>query len=505
MFLLEQLDHWAETTPQAPAIVFCGDTISFDALRKRVNRIAADLAGKQSVGLGDRVAYLGVNHPDVVALVFACAKLGAIFAPFNSRLARDEYAYLIGNSEPRVCIFDEGFRNIAESLADMPCRFLPLEQLGQNGDVSALQDVQNTGDDPLLLVYTSGTTGRPKGVLLTGDAVAANIENGQRVYAFEPGQNVLITLPLFHVGGLCILLLPALTHGATIHLHARFDPVATLDAIEQQKITTTILVPAQMSAMLATPRWGKVDLTSMHYLVVGSSRIPTEQIKAWHWRGVPVSQVYGATETGPTAVALPLADAFEREGSAGLPAPLCRIDVRQSDGTQSATGENGEIWVSGPNVMAGYWRDAELTQTVLQDGWYNTGDIGHVDDDGFYWIVDRSKDVIISGGENIYPAEVEAALIDHPAIAAVAVVGKPDPHWVETPVAAVELLDGASLTCDDIQDFLKDRLARFKQPKDLIVFENLPRNAMGKIEKSVLRESVSASDLPARAVETTGE
>ncbi len=492
MNLTQRLRHWATTSPHAPALVFEGETITFHELQSRSQTTAQLLAMKYGVKRGDRVAFLGLNHPNILYLVYACAHVGAIFSPWNSRLARDEYAYLVDNCEPVICFYDDHFSDTVAALTNANCQFVHTSTLDHNEQGSDCPAADVAQDDALLLVYTSGTTGKPKGVLLSRSAVDANIENGNALYGFLPGQNVLITLPLFHVGGLCILLLPALTNGATIYLHAKFDPGETLNALQRDRIITSIFVPAQMSAMMGLEGWQDARFDAMKYVVMGSSIVPMNQTKAWHDKGIPLSQVYGATETGPTAIAMPVAHAVQAEGSAGSPAHLCEIDIRDAQGASCRTGVNGEIWVSGPNILSCYWRNHNETDKVLQNGWYNTGDIGHVDANGFYWIVDRSKDVIISGGENIYPAEIEAVALDHPAINAIAIVGRSDLHWGETPVAAVELAPGASLEIEELTAFFKDRIARFKQPKAVITFTNLPRNSMGKIDKTAIRKAVNS-------------
>jgi len=495
VFLVERLNYWADRTPDKAAIVFDNEQITFQQLKDRSCEMRSVLTDQFSVSKGDRVAWLGLNHPDMLALLFACASLGAMFNPLNSRLAREEYNHLLSDAGPKVCVFDDNFSSMVGELDTGDCAMAPLAVLDSSkpdtGPKPGLIDPRKFSNEPLLLVYTSGTTGRAKGVLLSQCAVETNIDNCQSLYGFEPGQKIQITLPLFHVGGLCILLLPALTNGATIHLHAKFDPVAALAEIETDHITTSIFVPAQMGAMMALPDWSERDLSSMDYVVVGSSLIPIEQIKRFHSRGIPVSQVYGATETGPAAIALEIGSATAHEGSAGTPVKHCDIEIRGADGGVCASDDPGEIWVRGANILSGYWRDTKETAKVLVDGWYNTGDIGKVDQHGFYWIVDRSKDVIISGGENIYPAEIEAIVSKHPAISATAVVGRPDPHWGETPVAAVELRSGASLELNDLQAFLDGKLARYKYPKSLVCFETLPRNSLGKIEKAALRAEVA--------------
>ena len=491
MFLCERMDHWARQTPNSPAIIFEHETVTFLDFQRNVHNVISYLVEEHNVTAGERIAYLGINHPTMLYIVFACAHLGAIFTPFNSRLAEDEYKFLIENAEPSVCFFDKNFEQTAAHLDSENYTLISVAELKKGLTQKQLPQVYQNADDPLLLVYTSGTTGKPKGVLLSQDAVAANIENGNAFYAFKPQQNILITLPLFHVGGLCILLLPALTQGATVYLHSRFDPAATITSLVNDNITTTILVPAQMAAMMAHSSWAGADMSSMSHVVVGSSLIPMSQIEAWHAKEIPVSQIYGATETGPTAIGLPIVHAVSKAGSAGQAAKLCSIEVRRPNHMKCDVGENGDIWVHGPNILSGYWRNKEETDLVLQDGWYNTGDIGHVDDEGFYWIVDRSKDVIISGGENIYPAEIETIALQHPSIAAIAVVGRNDARWGETPVAAVELMPNMTLDEAGLNGFLKGKIAKFKQPKSLEVFGKLPRNGMGKIEKSVLRKMIN--------------
>ncbi|MFD0916080.1 class I adenylate-forming enzyme family protein [Pseudahrensia aquimaris] len=486
MRLGHALRAFADSTPDAVALRFEGRDTTFAELRDQVFAIAQHLRNELGIKHGDRVGYLGLNHDHMIRLVLACAEIGAMFAPLNSRLALAEYRYLIKDAEPSVLFHDDAF---AETAAQLDLRHLQVEALDTLSPVSDFEAAGESGD-ALLLVYTSGTTGKPKGVVLTQMSVWATVENGQALYSFQSGQTVLITLPLFHVGGLCILLLPALAHGATIELHRRFDPSAALTSLDGGDITTTILVPAQMAAMMTLPEWPSAEFDGLKYIVVGSSVIPLEQIQAWHARGIPVSQIYGATETGPSAIGLRLEDCCDHEGSAGTALPLCQIEVRDAAGKSLGTDEAGDIWVRGPNVMQGYWRQPEETDKVLVDGWYNTGDIGRRDKEGFYWIIDRSKDVIISGGENIYPAEVEAASLEHEAIAAVAVVGRPDARWGETPVAVIETKAGQSLTEETFLAFLQERIARYKQPKSVVFMDALPRNVMGKVEKSVLRQMV---------------
>lgn len=479
----QRLEQLAELQGPATAIV-CGDaSYTFSRLNERAKGLAAWLTKTHGLNKGDRLVWLGLNHIEIIPLFFACTRIGAVFTPFNSRLALAEYCYLVENAEPSLIIHDQNFEETAKAL-DFSGSILSVNDLCEEREITGVGSARNTA----LLVYTSGTTGRPKGVELTQLAVLANIENCNAVYDFQPDDTVLVTLPLFHVGGLCILLLPALLSGAKIVLHERFSPLETLRSIEQDRVSVTILVPAQMAAMQGLPQWTTTDLSSLRVLAVGSSIIPLGQIQRFHERGIPVSQVYGATETGPAAICLKISDCKSHEGSAGTAAKLCEIRVVDQRGADCAEGETGEILVKGPNVMSGYWRNEDATRDVFVEGYYRTGDLGYRDQDGFFTIVDRLRDMIISGGENIYPAEVEAVSLTHPAIAAIAIVGKPDPHWGETPVAYAELIDGAELDLSGYIEFLNERLARYKHPSTLIIRNPLPRNSMGKIEKAVLRE-----------------
>lgn len=494
MTLNEHLTYWATRQGDATAIVFDGRVhFTYEELFQRVRQLSCLLAHEFGVATGDRVSYLGLNHPDIIALVLACEHLGAIFNPLNTRLAIAEYVYLLDNADPALCLVDANFTDMITDHREITCPVVPMSRLVTADNLTVPCAAEKKEDDALLLVYTSGTTGRPKGVLLSRRAVLANIANCQHLYQFKPGQNVQITLPLFHVGGLCILLLPALVHGATVHLHQRFDPAVTLADISENRINCSIFVPAQMAAMMALPQWQTADFSSLDYVVVGSSIIPTEQIERFHSRGIPVSQLYGATETGPAAVGLPLAETQSAVGSAGKTVKLCTIEIRDSRHRPLPPMAKGDLWVKGENLFSNYWKSPQETKAVLVDGWYNTGDIAYVDHQGYYWIVDRSKDVIISGGENIYPAEVEAVLLRHPAIVTVAVIGEKDNHWGETPVAAVEISHNDTLTLAELHSWLIDKLARFKHPKSLLVLDKLPRNVMGKIEKSVLRTIVNSS------------
>jgi fatty-acyl-CoA synthase len=302
---------------------------------------------------------------------------------------------------------------------------------------------------------------------------------------------VLTVLPMFHVGGLNIQTTPALYVGATVTLTRRFDPAETLDLLARRRPTLFLSVPAVALALSGHARFAETDLSSLRCMATGSSVVPEAVIRPWLARGVPVTQVYGLTESGPTAIALPIADAERKVGSCGKPCLHTEARVVDAAGRDVPDGQPGEIWLRGPNLLREYWANPEATAEALTDEWFHTGDIGHRDGDGYYYVDDRKKDVVISGGENVYPAELESILAECPDIAEAAVVGRSDPHWGEVPVACVVPRPGVSLTRAQVLELFPARLARYKHPRDVVFLDALPRTVMGKVQKFELRRRLT--------------
>lgn len=479
---------WADHRPDAEALSFGSERWSYAGFAAEVQRWVDVLGAEHGVGSGDRVAYLGHNHPSQLFVFFACARLGAALVPLNWRLTPAELGYQLTDCEPVVVVVAEELR--AAIGTEWPS--LGLEPPPVT-DTVAPPAVQGRPGDPMLIVYTSGTTGLPKGAVLDQRAVLANALNAQFAHDFTPTDRVLTVLPLFHVGGLCIQTLPALAAGAAVRLHAAFDPGAWLEDVERWQPTTSLLVPATMSALHRHPGWAGADLSSLRGVMTGSSVVPEALIRPFHERGVPCGQVYGATETGPTAIALRFEHAVERVGSCGKPVPHCELRLVGPDGRDVPAGEPGEVAVRGTNVVRGYWRDEEATAAAfLPGGWFRTGDIARRDPQGWWHIVDRSKDVVISGGENIYPAELEAVLADCPDVAEAAVVGRPDARWGEVPVAVVVPRTAGALDEPAVRALFEGRLARFKHPAAVVFVDALPRNVMGKVQKFRLRQQLAS-------------
>jgi fatty-acyl-CoA synthase len=341
---------------------------------------------------------------------------------------------------------------------------------------------------PLLIVYTSGTTGRPKGAVLRQEALFWNGAMSQHMHGLTSDDHVLTVLPFFHVGGLNIQTTPALQHGATVTIHSRFTPENALASFERDRPTLTVLVPAIIQAVTEHPAWATTDLSSLKAISTGSTIVPQPLIDRFVARGIPVLQVYGSTETCPIAVYTRLGGDLTREGSTGLPGLCCEAAIIDDNGKALPPDVAGEIALRGPNVFSEYWGNAAATREALHDGWYRTGDVGRRDADGYFWIHDRKKNLIISGGENIYPAEVERVLLEHPDVAECGVIGRPDARWDEVPIAYVIRRKGCCIDADGLKAHVQSQLARFKVPRDIVFVEDLPRTALGKVQHFMLKQ-----------------
>jgi fatty-acyl-CoA synthase len=489
-----------------PALRASDGTWTYRELARQVDRSAALLAA-HGAARGDAVAWLALNSAAMLAALFACARLGAIFMPLNWRLAPPEHRAMLAEGAPALLVVDDPFTADSAALpvvpagtrcvalgATVPPGWAAWDTLLERAHAGADDAEADAPGDaaPLLLCYTSGSTGRPKGAVLSHAALQANADASVDMHGLTAEDRVLTTLPLFHVGGLNIQTTPALRSGCTVTLHPKFDADATFDAIARERITLTVLVPAQLEALLAHPRWADADLSSLRMITTGSTIVPERLIRAVHARGIPVVQVWGATETAPIAACLHADEAFAKVGSTGHAACDCELRIVDAQGHEVAPGASGEIQVRGANVMSGYWRDAKASAQALADGWFHSGDSGHLDADGFLWVDGRLKDMIISGGENVSPAEVEGVLLDCPEVAEAAVVGRPDARWGEVVVAVVSLKAGARLDRERLLGLFDGRLARFKHPKELVIVDALPRSALGKVLKSQVRGLVTA-------------
>ncbi|WP_433360551.1 acyl-CoA synthetase [Actinoplanes sp. CA-142083] len=480
----------AAISPDRVALLFGDRPTTYASLHDRVSRLASQLV-EAGVEAGDRVAYLGPNHPAFVETMFATYAIGGIFVPLNFRLTAPEIDYQLGDSGARVLVYGPECAATVSASARFLDLAVPLpayEKMISDGKPAA-HDVAVTLDQPACILYTSGTTGRPKGAVLTHGNVIWNSYN-VLVCVDVAGDTVTLTsAPLFHVAALNQCLLPTFLKGGCSVLMPSWDVDACFDLIERHRVTWMFGVTTMFAGLAQSPRFHESDLSSVRNMMVGGSAVPSALIRAYQERGLTFCQGYGMTETAPGATFLEATESSAHAGSAGVPVMFADVRCVRPDLTDAAVGEPGEVQVRGPNVSPGYWRDPRATaQAFTEDGWLRTGDIAVVDEDGHYRIVDRLKDMFVSGGENVYPAEVEAAIFEHPAVLEAAVVGVPDEKWGEVGRAFVVLAPRASLSLAELTEFLGSRLGRYKIPKYLDVMESLPRTGSNKVRKAPLRE-----------------
>jgi fatty-acyl-CoA synthase len=479
-----------------------GGELTYGELDARSERLADALLAAGLVR-GDRVASLTANRTEHVELLFACAKAGLVLVPLSVRLASPELAYQLGDAEPLLLAVEREYEELATAalweLGAPPPR-LELSSAGLEEFAIERQSARTArsapvdDDDGLLLLYTSGTTGRPKGALLTHANCFWTNLSLDRTADITGSDVVLQVLPQFHVGGWNVQPLLAWWKGATVVLERSFDPGRALELIPERGVTTMMGVPANYLFMSQHERFAGTDLASLRRALVGGAPMPERLLRTWQERGVAIVQGYGLTEASPNVLCLPAEDAARKLGWAGRPYPHVEVALRSLDcGTPLEGPGLGELLVRGPSVFAGYWRNEGATAEALRDGWLHTGDVAIRDEEGYYRICDRLKDMFISGGENVYPAEVEAVLHDHPAVADAAVIGVPDERWGEVGLAAVVAV--GAITERELLELCARRLARFKVPREVRFLEALPRSPSGKLLKRKLRGLVSVRSL----------
>ncbi len=488
----------AARKPGKAALIFKGERISYAALDARAGQVARGLKDL-GVRKGDRVAALLLNGPEVIELLLACNRLGAIFLPINFRLSAEEVAFIADDATPELLVFHAAFAPVAEkvragsqvrtwvqvggTVAAGTLAYPALHQGKTPGQSEAVH-----GSEPAMMMYTSGTTGRPKGALLSH---ANLLWNDVQVLASVPAQDDDLNYcaaPLFHIGGLNVLTGPLLYRGGTTLIDEKFDPRAALDTIAKEKVTCAFMVPAMWGAMATVPDFDKFDLRALRYAIVGGAPCPLTVLEFYAQRGISFREGFGLTETAPIVCLLAKEDGIRKSGSVGHPANHVELRIVDDADRDVEPGQPGELCVRAPNVMLGYWNRPEETAAALRGGWFHTGDLARRDDEGYVFIVDRKKDMVISGGENVYPIEVEQVLFRHPSIADVAVIGVPDPRWGEAVVAVVVLKEGATHpTTEELTRFCEGKLAHYKQPRRVETVKALPRNATGKVLKQELR------------------
>jgi fatty-acyl-CoA synthase len=489
---------------QKPAIhdLATGRILTYSDVHTRADRLAARL---QALGVakGDRVATLAHNGPEYFDVQFACGRIGAIAVLCNWRLTVSELEYITTDSAPTVLIHSPEFADVARELKAR-CGVAHLIELGDAyeallADAASPSPVEVTHDDPVTIMYTSGTTGHPKGALITHGMLFWNCVNLGVPSRITARTKQLVVLPLFHTGGLNCYANPVLHAGGLVLIARAFDPAEALRLIGDRSlgITHFFAVPAPYQFMMQHPDFATTDLSRLEMAGVGGAPCALTILETWQERGVDLVQGFGMTETSPASIFMDPDDALARIGSAGKPVMHTEVRIVDEDGNDVAPGAVGELWTRGPNITPGYWNKPEATAASFHDGWLKTGDAARADEEGFIFIVDRWKDMYISGGENVYPAEVENVIYQLPQVAEAAVIGIPSAKWGETGLAVVVLKAGQTLEASAIVAHCVERLAKFKVPAEVRFVDVLPRNATGKVLKRELRTSFIGSDAPA--------
>jgi fatty-acyl-CoA synthase len=505
--------HFARRTPHKVAAVDLASErrFTYAAFDARISRLASHLREELKVARGDRVAVLALNTTDTLEIQFACGRLGAVFVPLNTRLTVPELHFIVGDCAPRVMAHDPDLAETALAVAKL-CNTASTLRLGPDDSyeraIASAKPLAErevvTLDDISTIMYTSGTTGLPKGAIITHGMTFWNCVNLGGPAYIGPTSVLLTVLPLFHTGGLNCYTNPVLHSGGTVLIMRQFDPAIALKLISDptQGINVFFGVPSIYQFMAQHPTFEAADFGRLVIGGVGGAAMPVPLLQVWETRGVALQQGYGMTETSPAVLVLDREDAVRKAGSAGKPVLHTEVRVVRPDGTDCAVDELGELWVKGPNITPGYWNRPDANASSFTDGWLHTGDATRVDEEGFYYIVDRWKDMYISGGENVYPAEVENVLHQLGAIAEAAVIGVPDPQWGEIGMAIIAVKQGQSVTESEVLEHCAKNLARFKCPRLIRFVDALPRNATGKIHKPTLRKNfsiASATDLAGAA------
>jgi len=501
------VEKWASLHPEKVAVIYMEDKITYEKLSKRMDATCVYL---QSIGIekGDRICVMLKNSVEFLELFLACGKLGAIFVPINFRLATPEIKYLIENAGPRLFVFDEEFFKVVEPLDLLNHR--PPIMMAIVGQPSALPNIMDyrlecknfmgerpfiagsvapqDPEEPHVIMYTSGTTGKPKGAVLSHRKTFFNCLNADIFFKMHFDDIMLIVLPMFHSGGLFIQTAPTIYKGATMVLHNKFDPVKVFEAIERHKVTKFLGVPTIYRAMLNVLSRNRYDITSVKVWAIGGEKTSKELIESCSNLRINLRQIMGQTETSILLWASE-EDVLRKPNTVGRPVFHAEVALFQRDGRRVSPGEVGEIVVRGSIMMKEYWKDPESTEETIKSGWLHTGDLAYQDQEGYFYLVDRVKDMYISGGENVYPKEVEGVLIQHPDVEEVAVVGVPDETWGEVGHAFVVPKEGATLTSEELITFCQGKLAQFKWPKKVTFVRSLPKTSLGKVQKYLLQRA----------------
>ena len=491
------LARWAKYTPKRLMLREYDTEMewTYSDFNNRVASLANHLRSELKIEKGDRVAVYSKNRAEYVLFFFACVKLGAMLVPLNFRLTPRELDTLIKDAEPKLFIYENQFSKEVEKLETLKTipRKKELEDFskfltgGQTEDEFYYQH-SITEDDPVMILYTAGTTGLSKGAIITHKMLYWNSINTSLRLDLTSQDHTQSFAPFFHTGGWNVLFTPFVHHGASHTLLTKFDPDLILKLMEKEKATILFGVPTMLQMMADSEYFNTVDLSSVRYAIVGGAPMPIPLINKWHAKGVYIRQGYGLTEVGPNCFSLHQDDAIEKKGSIGFPNFYIEAKVVSDNGKELGANEVGELWLKSPVVTPGYWRKEDETKEAITDGWFHTGDMVKKDEDDFYYVVDRKKNMYISGGENVYPSEIENYLYTHDEVKETAIIGVRDEKWGEVGKAFVSLKANSKLSEDDLKNFCAGNLAKYKIPKYFVIISEIPKNEAGKIDKKKLLE-----------------
>lgn len=499
------LDHHAVVRPEHAALIWRGGRRTYAELLNRVNTLAAALADR-GVGEGDRVAILMQNRAEFIETIFAVNRLGAAFLPINFRLAPAEWKYIFKHSEAKAVVSEGAFeKDLVRAIDGLPVTVRLSVDASQTPGFEHLEDAMSPFIGSVVppvdvertalqrLMYTSGTTARPKGVCISHENFAWKNLGMLIQFGWNDTEVTVVGGPLYHVGALDMGGLTTLHVGGTLVLQPKFDAADLLALVEEHRATSAWLAPAMVNALLQEPDLAKRDLTSLRLILSGGEKMPEARLQQVldALPGLWFADAYGLTETVSSDTFLDREHMFSKLGSVGRPLPHQQVRIVDDAAQPVPAGTIGEIVVRGPKVFAGYWRDTDATARAIRNGWFHTGDMGYLDADGYLYVEDRKKDMIVSGGENIASPEVERALYEHPAVLEAAVVGHPDERWGEVPHAFVVLREGAEIGVDELMEFCRERLAKFKVPRYVDFMTILPRTPTGKVLKRDLRTQLT--------------
>ena len=498
MYTFDLLAKQADLRPNKIALVDPNTNRDFTyaQFNERASRFAEFMQTEWNIQKGERVAILTPNGTDYFEVLYACAKIGAILVPLNWRLAVPELQGILDDSKPRALIYDTAHTDAAKALAGemFTLPLTPGVKEDKNYEAALASASGKTIVMPATplnetwyLLYTAGTTGKPKGVIQTHGMVLYNHLNIAPAIDLTSQDTTLNLLPVFHTGGNNMYTNPTFIAGGTAIVPRAFDVVQTMNLLSM-RVTAFFGVPAMYLFMSQNPDFEKTDFSSMRSWACGGAPMPLSLLELYEKRGIMIQQGFGMTETGPTVFLVDEAHAVAKSGSVGKPQPWVDVRIVDQSGKDVAIGENGELLIKGPGVTPGYWQLPVITKQSFEEGWLHSGDVARCDDEGYYYIVDRWKDMFISGGENVYPAEVENVLFSNPAIGEAAVIGVKDEKWGEVGCAVVALKPNQTLTEAEVIEFCKARLAKYKVPKSVVFVPALPRNAAGKVLKTELRK-----------------